>query len=298
VLAATGRSGGRILSLRNRRTRREWVWRSRRSDRSAAGRYRPDGIDECLPGIGACAIEVGPARRVEIPDHGDAWHRTWSLEAAAEDHLLMSCTLMRGALELTRSIRAVGEGAFEFSYRLINRDGQPMPHGWAWHPALRVAEPMRLEARAAQAWVEYGAGPAVHRAPQLGPHAPPPDRVGWPWLRQGTVQHDLACLDPTRPARDKLVFRTEELGPVALVARDGTRLTMHPDPATTPYLAVCRWMTGRRRSSWVALEPSMTPVDRFDAAVQAGTAQWVAGHGEARWGFRLTEDGPGSAVRR
>src|ERR1041385_3849854 len=74
--------GGRIVSLKNLRTRREWLWHplgGRKLFRNQAGdsfeRSPLVGMDECLPTIAPCSWQ-----QRNLPDHGELWTADWSVD--------------------------------------------------------------------------------------------------------------------------------------------------------------------------------------------------------------------------
>src|ERR1700735_5370414 len=74
-LAVVPELGARIISLKNLRTAREWMWHPESGLKLFRNRLGDDfsqsplvGADECLPTIAACSWQGR-----ELPDHGEVW---------------------------------------------------------------------------------------------------------------------------------------------------------------------------------------------------------------------------------
>jgi galactose mutarotase-like enzyme len=140
--------GAKVISLRNLRSGREWLWhpgtdlklfRNKLADDFA--RSTMIGWDECLPSIAACDW-----RGRAIPDHGEVWSRPWELDTAACDRgvLQTSIRLAVSPFHFTRRIELRGN-TFHLSYALANLDPQPQEFLWAMHPLLRIHPGDQLE---------------------------------------------------------------------------------------------------------------------------------------------------------
>src|ERR1035438_5385336 len=77
--------GARIVSLKNLRTGREWLWFPRSGLKLFGNHWGEDfsrsplaGIDECFPTIAPC---VWDGR--SLPDHGELWNTAWHVDDAA-----------------------------------------------------------------------------------------------------------------------------------------------------------------------------------------------------------------------
>src|SRR5437762_3349119 len=82
------RLGGKMLSLKDRRSGREWMWRPDGGRLFANRTGDPfetstmSGADDCLPSVAACQI-AGQ----RIPDHGEVWSRPCEVELS-QPHVL------------------------------------------------------------------------------------------------------------------------------------------------------------------------------------------------------------------
>src|SRR5438445_361846 len=81
-LAVVPELGARIISLKDVRTGREWLWHPagrRKLFRNRTGdnfeRSPLVGLDECLPTIAPCSWQER-----DLPDHGEVWAAAWSLD--------------------------------------------------------------------------------------------------------------------------------------------------------------------------------------------------------------------------
>lgn len=84
-LAVVPDLGAKIISLKNLRTGREWMWHP--SGGLKLFRNRPGGdfsqsplvgADECLPTIAPCSRQGR-----ELPDHGEVWSVPWEVDFGA-----------------------------------------------------------------------------------------------------------------------------------------------------------------------------------------------------------------------
>ena len=140
--------GARVISLKNRRTGREWMWhpagglnlfQNRPGDDFSNGPLA--GMDECLPTIEHC---VWRGRR--LPDHGEVWTAAWDVDGEAWKSGLIktSVSLNISPLDFDRTIE-LDENEIRLAYRLVNRSSAPEYFIWAMHPLLRLQPDDRLE---------------------------------------------------------------------------------------------------------------------------------------------------------
>lgn len=139
--------GGRIVSLRDKKSGREWLdgWQEDKGRRLfhpadpldyASGPFA--GVDECLPTVQRCRLG-----EIELPDHGELW-RTEPTFSGDEDGLLCTWNLACLPLSLQRRI-TLEERKIVLNYCLQNHSPDPVPFLWAWHPLFRLEEGDRLE---------------------------------------------------------------------------------------------------------------------------------------------------------
>lgn len=140
--------GAKIISLRNRRTGREWLWHPARGRRLFRNRLGDDfsqsplvGVDECLPTIASCA-----AWGRILPDHGEIWSGQWKIDEAgwALGVLRTLIELPVSPLVFERTLE-ISEAELRLDYRLQNRSPQDVPFLWAMHPLLQVKRGDQLQ---------------------------------------------------------------------------------------------------------------------------------------------------------
>jgi galactose mutarotase-like enzyme len=133
--------GAKIVSLKNARTGREWMWhpprglklfRNRAGDDFAASPLA--GLDECLPTVAPCHW-----RGRRLPDHGELWATDWTVEARAWDNSVLKTTahLKISPFTFERTLELSGN-EIRLSYRLTNRGLEDEPYLWAMHPLIRL----------------------------------------------------------------------------------------------------------------------------------------------------------------
>ena len=139
--------GARIISLKNRRSGREWMWhpsgglslfQNRPGDAFANGPLV--GMDECLPTIEPCVW-----RGRQLPDHGEVWTAAWTVDAEAwkSGVIKTSVSLSVSPFNFERSIE-LEENEIRISYQLTNRSSTLEYFLWAMHPLLRLQPDDRL----------------------------------------------------------------------------------------------------------------------------------------------------------
>jgi hypothetical protein len=133
--------GARIISLKDLRTGREWLWHppgKRKLFRNHPGddfaRSPLVGMDECLPTIAPCAWQGRT-----LPDHGEVWSAAWAVDEQAWDNgILQTHTqLSISPLRLERSIE-LSEREIRLDYCLINHGPNEESYLWAMHPLLQL----------------------------------------------------------------------------------------------------------------------------------------------------------------
>lgn len=277
-LAMVPELGGRIISLRRRRSREwcwhrpgaSWLWRNRPGD--DFGGSPQAGIDECLPSVAACTW-----RDRAVPDHGEVWFQPWMLDAAelAAGRLAATVDLPVTPLRFRRAISAI-DGGFRFDYALTNVGDAPEEYVWCVHPLFTIEEGDRLElpAEVRELRVNGGIGTApIHQGdrwaypePQAGFRL---DRLETPGMPRGCIK---AFAGPLREG-------------VAALANDrtGDRLEVRWDVRAAPLLGL--WLNrGHAGFHHVALEPTNGAPDslaqavedwrQFSQLVPGATAEW------------------------
>jgi hypothetical protein len=274
--------GGRVISLRSRRTGREWCWHQPRPDWLWANRAGDNfggspqaGIDECVPTVAGCRW-----RGRAVPDHGEVWYQAWTLDAAerAAGRLTATVRLDVSPLEFSRSIRAE-RNEFVFDYALRNRGAEAEDFVWCVHPLLTIEAADRLELPEDVTSLRLNGGlgdrPIGHGDLWSYPEPFPGvrlDRLETPGMPRGCVK---GFAGPLREGYAALANATT-----------GDRLELRWGARENPLLGL--WLNrGHVGFHHVALEPTNGAPDALDEAVtgwrQAGR---IAPGGTVRWSLR------------
>lgn len=261
-LSAVPELGAKIISLQNRRSGREWMYRPAGGLRLFCNAPGDDfavstlvGWDECLPTIAPCVC-----RGRTLPDHGEVWSVAWDLDRAAWQRGVLSTSVRLGVSPLVcqRAIE-LADGEIRVSYTLTSQSEQPEPYLWAMHPLLAIAEGDRLEL-------------SGEVRTQL---------AGETWL-------DSLHLGDREPACAKrfAVHLGEGKAGVGN-PRSGDRLTFAWDPAVNGVLGL--WLT---RGGWhghhhLALEPTNGLPDSLAVALEQNQCGYLPPRGSRSWTVRL-----------
>jgi galactose mutarotase-like enzyme len=147
-IAVVPELGAKIISLKNLRTGREWMWHPPGGSRLFANHPGDDfaksplvGADECLPTVAPC-VWLGR----ELPDHGEVWGKPWQVdpEAWAGGILKTSVRLKISPFEFERTLE-LHENEIHLDYRLRNLNTQAEAFLWAFHPLLNLQAGDQLE---------------------------------------------------------------------------------------------------------------------------------------------------------
>ena len=166
--------GGKILSLKNRRSGRQWMWRpdggrlfaSRPGDPFETGTM--SGADDCLPTVAACEIAGRP-----IPDHGEVWSRPCEVESLQQNVLQTRLDLSSIPARFERAI-SLHDHIVRIDYRLENLSDDPHPFLWAFHPLMKIEIGDELAVPVNDVSVEVATLPGVQRGNRWTWPAPMP----------------------------------------------------------------------------------------------------------------------------
>jgi galactose mutarotase-like enzyme len=283
-LAMVPALGGRIISLRSRRTAREWCWHQPRADWLWAnqpgdnfGLSPQAGVDECVPSVAGCTW-----RGRTIPDHGEVWAEAWTLnEVELAAHRLSTTVPLRiSPLVFQRIIWVKAAGSFVFDYALTNRSTGPEEFMWCLHPLFTIVDGDQLELPAEVTTLRLNGGRGdrpINFGDTWSYPEPFPgfrlDRLETPGMPQGCVKGFAGPLQTGRAA----------------IGNDATgdRLELVWDVRTTPYLGL--WLNrGHGGFHHVALEPTNAAPDSLRDAVE----NWrqfatIAAGATVRWSVEL-----------
>jgi galactose mutarotase-like enzyme len=140
--------GGRIVSLKDLRTRREWLWHPvdglKLFHNQSGDRFENSplaGIDECFPTIAPCSW-----RGRNLPDHGEIWSTPGEFDFSAweEDLIKTTVRLKVSPFEFSRTVE-LRSNEIRLNYFLQNLATSEELYLWALHPLLRLQNGDELE---------------------------------------------------------------------------------------------------------------------------------------------------------
>lgn len=254
--------GAKIISLKNVRTGREWLWHPPEGLKLFRNRSGDDfsksplvGIDECLPTIAPCRWQGR-----ELPDHGELWNAPWNIDSAALENgiLKTQVRLLISPFELERTIE-LHEGEIQIGYRLNNYSDVQEHFVWALHPLLRLEAGDQLEL------------PASTRA-----------------LLNGETWADaIVSAVPDKNSAKAFAMPVSEGFAAIKNSKTGDSLGFEWDPAENNTLGL--WLT---RGGWhghhhFALEPMNADNDSLLLATEKKHCGVIAGHSSANWQLRI-----------
>ena len=277
--------GAKIISLRSRKTGREWMWRPPgpfRLFRNTLGdpfeKSTLVGADECLPTIAPCKWEGR-----DLPDHGEVWSIPWTVDRQAWAQGCIKTTVATpvSPFVFQRTLR-LKENEVWLDYKLRNVSRKPQPFLWAFHPLLNIVEGDRV---ALPGDVRSVRVESVDRLQDM-PHGS--TRV-WPEPLPG-VELDRMDFGHHSPACAKLFVESPSKACAAIVnSETGESLVLRFDARQNPALGI--WIT---RGGWngyehVALEPTNLAFDSLAEAAFRATSALVllSPNGEKTWTIKL-----------
>lgn len=266
--------GGRIVSLVDRASGREWLdgWsppaRRRLWHPSDPGDFASGpgaGIDECLPTVLPCTVGRKP-----LPDHGELWSRRPEVSADANGiscHWSLECL----PLDFDRHLSLAGNHIV-INYQLRNRSRRPTPFLWAWHPLF-----------------SWKAGDRIRfpRAVTSCLHPGGTERIPWPQPARDVDLSRATFPKDSTPAA-KVFVGPLTRGHAEIHSRRGESLALDWPAESFPFAGI--WIT---RGFWKglhhwAIEPTNAPVDRLSDIARPGPTDRLE-PGETRaWQLSLT----------
>jgi len=147
--------GGKISSLRDARTNREWLWRHPRypykrvaHGSSYIAEADTGGWDECFPSVAQCEYPSAPWQGAAIQDHGELWSQTAEFEINEQADKITVLNRWGGiALPYTFTrVITLNENSsiVHVDYEVMNNADLPIDYVWCIHPLLAIEPGMEL----------------------------------------------------------------------------------------------------------------------------------------------------------
>ncbi len=282
--------GGRVVSLRDVRTHREWLVQGRPPDPAEAGAWsREDvvfsglqsfGWDECLPTVAPCDDPLD-ASAPRLRDHGDLWGRPTDVRGD-QDAITTTWTPARWGYRLRRRLSLEGDGAVRADYDLVSLADRTLPLLWSMHPTLALE---------AGSHIELPGEERVRLTWATGSPSLAGDSVAWPLATaQDGSTVDLGRVRRPDGSAAKCYASRARLGRVR--AADGDLLELSWDASRVPAVGVWLdfggWPVGGPPVEQVALEPTSSSDDHLCDAMAHERAWTLAPAATLHWWVRLT----------
>ena len=287
--------GGKVNSLRDARTGREWLWRHPRfpykqvphgSSYTAAS--DTGGWDECFPSVAQCEYPSPPWQGAAIQDHGELWSQVAKFEINEQADRVTFLTRWHAIVlpyTFTRVITLQENSSIiHVDYEAVNNVDQPINYVWCIHPLLAIESGMEL---LLPSLARFNVGGSIPRdlvsldEKLQYPFAAP--GLNFPALPETTAARAIKIWSDPLPVGE---------GWASLRARDG-ELKMRWDVALLPQVAA--WMNF---GAWAAdggtpyynlgLEPCIGAQDSLNDAVnQYNLFTTLPPHGTKKWWLEI-----------
>jgi galactose mutarotase-like enzyme len=291
--------GGKISSIRDLRTGRDWLWTSdqlpyRRLPYGASYVREADtgGWDECFPTVAACVYPLEPWRGAALPDHGEIWPLDWTASIEGDPAARITVRTEARGTALPYAFRraialAADTATLRVDYQVESLADAAIGFIWSAHPLFAVEPGMRVllpDDTRLHTWLVV----PPNLIPDAGPHP-------WPLhARFDGRDVDLSVVpDATAGIACKLWSAPLARGHATLQASDGA-FHFAFDPALVPQIGL--WInaggwsgTGGEPSYNVALEPCIGAQDSLQEAVERhGQYALLPAHGLRTWWLEVT----------
>lgn len=261
-LAVVPELGAKIISLKNLRTGREWLWHP--NDELTLFRNHPGddfsksplaGIDECLPTIAPCRW-----RACDLPDHGEAWSAPWSVNTNAWGNQILhtSTKLKLSPFVFERTIQLCGDEV-RLNYQLNNQSSAEQLYLWAIHPLLRLQPGDSLVL------------PSATRALL--------DCEKWSSDLYNAPAHGVCAKLFAAPVADGFAAVENKI--------NSNRLEFHWDPSENNTLGLWFSQGGWHGHHHFAIEPTNGEPDSLQSAAAKNRCGILPGFGSAKWQITL-----------
>lgn len=275
--------GSKVISLKNQKTGREWLWRSGKPlgnqgyDSSFASGDE-SGWDEMFPSINECTYPNEPWKGLWIPDHGELWSLTWQTHDTVQD---LQCRVEGAKLPYTleKIYSFASENKLRIDYTLMNRSNSLLYFLWAAHPLFQSREGMKLQLppELTDMEISYTHGGCLGQFLEKKP---------WPIVQTQSGMKDLSVIGPEDGvSADKYFFTGKlETGYAGLFdPSTGERLWLRFPADQVPYLAIWVNHGGYGGHYHVAIEPATAKKDALDLAIRANEVANVGPQAQYHW---------------
>lgn len=283
--------GGKIVSLVNRKSKREVLSRTNIAHRprrygDTFEDYERDGADECFPTVEGCPYPVYPWGGADIPDHGELWCLPWQHEVCqGKVHTWVRGVRLPYLFERTISFETLARHDKQFirlSYKVSNESPYDMPFLYAFHPLFKAETKAQILFPSGTNVVTYSSS-----EDRLGV---PMTEHKWPMVTDFTLEksYDRSVLRSSRNKESEKLFTTPlSQGRCALVYPKGDYVGFLFPAKRFPYLGLWANEGEWHNLHQIALEPSTSQVDRLDTAAGLKTCGVVPAQGSTEWDISL-----------
>jgi galactose mutarotase-like enzyme len=266
--------GGKIASLRQRATGREWLEQPEGELRDPPDYGSPFaeaemfGWDEMLPTIVSSSYPDGEYRGTRLPDHGELWALPWEVRAEGET---LVCSTAGRALpyQLTRAM-SVERSRLYLEYELSVTGRSSLWLLWAAHPQFAVELATRVVLPT-----------EVRQLLDVWP-SPEPAAVSWP-----SPDIESTAGLAAGAGRKLYALPDAKIGTAALVDADGAWLQLEWDPTIVPYLGIWLDNGAFARHPVIALEPTNGFYDDLAQAAKDHRVPQVHPGSPLRWSIEV-----------
>lgn len=279
-------AGGKITSLRDLRSGREWLWQNphlatqpQAYGTSYVEKLDSGGWDEIFPSVGPCQVDGWT-----IPDHGDLVSLPWEVMAQRDHQLEMAVDTRFADCRFTRTLVLEGSSVRAI-YRLENRGQVKVPYLWCAHPLIAIEPGMQI---------------VLPKGGEMrldgGVNVPVGQQFSWPDLPGLTAVDMIPAVDAPgfKPFAAKMFTAANAVDSVALRTADGKEsLALQWNRADAPFLGL--WLNGRAWSGCgsapyfnLGIEPATAPFDLLTDALADGSGRWIAAGETRTWEMVLS----------
>jgi galactose mutarotase-like enzyme len=268
--------GGKISSLFDQRSGREWLWTNPHLPRRAPiygesyiSELDTGGWDEIFPSISPCQLQGN----ISIPDHGDLVFLPCEVSEQTSNGLTLTTLTRAIKTRFTRKLTLDGN-KLRVDYTLDSLSEEPIPYLWAPHPIIALEDGMILELPTSELTSTDG--------------------LDLTNASDGSCKITIAdpALGKTKPHMLKFFTQRGLADRASIHAKDGSSLSLWWDKKDAPYFGM--WLNQRNWSGIgsapyfnLGLEPTTSPCDCLTEAI-ANDLHFTLNPGESRkWHLEL-----------